>query len=92
MSKLQTASERITDEVSSWPAVTAGAGRHGEVAFKVSGREIGHLHGDHEAHFAFQNKSGISCSSRSASTTTRSFQAGPASAPADSRPATMSTT
>jgi hypothetical protein len=46
-------SKRITDEVTSWPGVTAGAGRRGEWAFKVGKREIGHLHGDHAAHFAF---------------------------------------
>jgi hypothetical protein len=46
-------SERITAEVTSWPGVTAGAGRRGEFAFRLGGREIGHLHGDHAAHFAF---------------------------------------
>ncbi len=46
-------SERITEEVTSWPAVVAGLGSRGEFAFKVGGREIGHLHGDHVAHFAF---------------------------------------
>ena len=40
MSKVQTASERITEEVTSWPGVTAGPGRRGEFAFKVGGREI----------------------------------------------------
>ena len=30
-----------------------GAGRAGELAFKVGGRDIGHLHGDHSAHFGF---------------------------------------
>jgi hypothetical protein len=53
MSKVQRASERITEEVTSWPGVTAGPGRHGEFAFKVGGREIGHLHGDRAAHFGF---------------------------------------
>jgi hypothetical protein len=53
MSKVQTASERITEEVTSWPGVTAGLGRRGEFAFKVGGREIGHLHGDRAAHFSF---------------------------------------
>jgi hypothetical protein len=48
-----TASEHITNEVTSWPGVTAGPGKRGEFAFKVSGREIGHLHGDHAAHFFF---------------------------------------
>ena len=47
------ASERITEEVTSWPGVTAGPGRRGEFAFRVGGREIGHLHGDHAAHFGF---------------------------------------
>jgi hypothetical protein len=53
MSTTRTASQVITDEVTSWPGVEAGYGRRGEFAFKVSGREIGHLHGDHAAHFAF---------------------------------------
>jgi hypothetical protein len=48
-----TASRQITDEVTSWAGVEAGHGRRGEFAFKVSGREIGHLHGDHAAHFSF---------------------------------------
>jgi Family of unknown function (DUF5519) len=46
-------SEQITDEVTSWPGVTAGPGRRGEFAFRVGRREIGHLHGDHAAHFSF---------------------------------------
>src|ERR1700758_541632 len=48
-----TASERITDEVTSWEGVQSGYGRRGEFAFKVRGKEIGHLHGDHAAHFFF---------------------------------------
>jgi hypothetical protein len=48
-----TASETITAEVESWPGVTSGHGRRGEFAFKVGAREIGHLHGDHAAHFGF---------------------------------------
>jgi hypothetical protein len=55
MSDGQTASERITEEVTSWPDVEAGAGRRGEFGFKVGRREIGHLHGDHAAHFTFPN-------------------------------------
>ena len=47
------ASERITDEVTAWPGVEAGPGRRGEFAFRVGRREIGHLHGDHSAHFSF---------------------------------------
>jgi hypothetical protein len=47
------AGRRITDEVTSWPGVTAGPGRRGEYAFRVGRREIGHLHGDRSAHFSF---------------------------------------
>jgi hypothetical protein len=53
MSTTVTASEQITEEVTSWPGVEAGTGRRGEFAFKVNRREIGHLHGDHAAHFFF---------------------------------------
>jgi hypothetical protein len=53
MTSAQTASQTITAEVTSWPGVTAGAGRRGEYAFTVGRREIGHLHGDHAAHFSF---------------------------------------
>jgi hypothetical protein len=53
VSAVQTASERITEEVTAWPGVTAGPGRRGELSFKVGGREIGHLHGDRSAHFMF---------------------------------------
>ncbi len=49
----RTASEQITDEVTSWPGVEAGPGERGEFAFKIGPREIGHLHGDHAAHFFF---------------------------------------
>jgi Family of unknown function (DUF5519) len=50
---MRSASQRITDEVTSWPGVEAGYGRRGEWAFTVGRGEIGHLHGDHAAHFAF---------------------------------------
>jgi hypothetical protein len=53
MTDARTASQQITDEVTSWPGVTAGAGRRGEFAFRVGHREIGHLHGDRAAHFFF---------------------------------------
>ena len=49
----QSPSEQIIESVTAWPGVTAGPGRRGELAFTVGGREIGHLHGDHAAHFAF---------------------------------------
>ena len=47
------ASRRITEEVSTWPGVESGYGRRGEFAFTLGRREIGHLHGDHAAHFFF---------------------------------------
>jgi luciferase-like monooxygenase len=47
------ASEQITREVTSWPGIEAGYGRRGEWAFKFGRREVGHLHGDHAAHFFF---------------------------------------
>jgi hypothetical protein len=53
MTKEQTASEQITEEVTSWPGVEAGIGRRGEFGFTVGRRQIGHLHGDRAAHFSF---------------------------------------
>jgi Family of unknown function (DUF5519) len=55
---MTTASEQITSEVTSWPGVEAGPGRRGEFSFKVGRREIGHLHGDHAAHFGFPKELG----------------------------------
>jgi hypothetical protein len=49
----QTPSAQITAEVEGWEGVTSGYGRRGEFAFKLNGGEIGHLHGDHVAHFFF---------------------------------------
>jgi Luciferase len=53
MSSGERAGKRITEEVTSWPGVTAGPGRRGEFAFRLGGRELGHLHGDRVAHFGF---------------------------------------
>ena len=53
MTSRQSASEQITGEVTSWPGIEAGPGKRGEFAFKFRGREIGHLHGDRAAYFAF---------------------------------------
>jgi hypothetical protein len=36
--------ERLIDEVSEWPHVTAGEPRFGGVEFLLGGREIGHVH------------------------------------------------
>ena len=46
-------SDQITQVVTSWPGVEAGQGKRGEFAFRVGGQEIGHLHGEHAAHFSF---------------------------------------
>jgi hypothetical protein len=53
MTKQRTASQQIVEEVTSWPGVEAGPGRRGELSLKLGRREIGHLHGDHAAHFSF---------------------------------------
>jgi hypothetical protein len=45
--------ERIRQEVESWPGVETRPGNFGATAFVVGRREIGHLHGDRSAHFAF---------------------------------------
>ena len=46
-------SELIAAQVTSWPGVKAAPGGFGSLAFTLGKREIGHLHGDHAAHFAF---------------------------------------
>jgi hypothetical protein len=53
MTRTQTASERITEEVTSWPGVSAGPGERGEFAFRLGRRELGHLHGDRVFHGGF---------------------------------------
>ncbi|HTU13635.1 MAG TPA: luciferase family protein [Solirubrobacterales bacterium] len=53
MNETKTPSQTIIDEVTTWPGVTTEPGRFGALAFKLERREIGHLHGDHAAHFAF---------------------------------------
>ena len=50
---MPTASEQIIAEVTSWPGITAVDGSRGELSFRLGKREIGHLHGDRSAHFAF---------------------------------------
>jgi Family of unknown function (DUF5519) len=49
----RSASEVIAAGVTSWPGVEAAWGERGELSFRVGRREIGHLHGDHAAHFGF---------------------------------------
>ncbi len=53
MTETRTASRLITDEVTSWPGVEAGIGSRGEFGFSLGRRQLGHLHGDHAAHFSF---------------------------------------
>jgi hypothetical protein len=48
-----TASDLIIAEVTSWPGIVAMTGTRGELSFRFARREIGHLHGDRSAHFAF---------------------------------------
>ena len=49
----RTASQTILEEVASWPGVEAETEEDGELAFKLGERQLGHLHGDHAAHFSF---------------------------------------
>jgi hypothetical protein len=53
MTEQRTAGQQIIDEVTSWPGIEAGPGRRGELSLRLGRREIGHLHGDHAAHFSF---------------------------------------
>ena len=53
MTERRTASEQITEEVGSWAGVEVDDGELGELSFHYGRREIGHLHGDHAAHFSF---------------------------------------
>ena len=53
MTETRTAHDVITDVVSTWRGIEAGTGSRGEWAFTVRRKEIGHLHGNHAAHFAF---------------------------------------
>ena len=85
MAATQTASERIIEEVTAWPGVTAAPGRRrASLAFRVEGREIGHLHGDRAAHFGFPEDVWATLASRAASTSTRSSPAGAAPRPGGS--------
>jgi len=45
--------QQIIDVVTSWPGMTTALGSRGELSFRIGRREIGHLHGDTAAHFAF---------------------------------------
>ena len=43
----------ISTTVLSWPGVSSAVGDQMQVAFKVGGYELGHLHGNTVAHFSF---------------------------------------
>lgn len=50
---------QITEAVTAWPGVTtSGPGERGEFSYMLGRSEIGHLHGDRVAHFAFQKRLG----------------------------------
>jgi Luciferase len=53
MTRTQTASEQITEQVTSWPGVEAATGSRGEFAFRLGRRALGHLHGDRVLHIGF---------------------------------------
>jgi luciferase-like monooxygenase len=59
MEQQRTFSEQITTEVAAWPGVEVDDGELGELAFKVGNRELGHLHGEHAAHFGFPKSLGL---------------------------------
>ena len=54
----RTTSQTIADEVTSWPGIEVDSDEPGELAFKLGRREIGHLHGEHVAHFSFPKRCG----------------------------------
>ena len=58
MSESRSPRQRITDEVTSWDGVESGYGKRGEFGFHVNDHEVGHLHGDHAAHFSFGKEIG----------------------------------
>ncbi|ADB51123.1 luciferase domain-containing protein [Conexibacter woesei] len=50
---------QITAAVTAWPGVsTSGPGERGEFSYMLGRSEIGHLHGNHVAHFSFQKQLG----------------------------------
>ncbi len=53
------ASEQITHAVTSSPGVSAGPGPRGEFSFRFPDHELGHLHGNFAAHFAFPKQIGL---------------------------------
>lgn len=60
----RTPSEQITQTVTAWDGVEAGYGKRGEYGFRIGGHEVGHLHGDHAAHFSFGKELGATLRER----------------------------
>ena len=46
MKKLSEISDKVQQELLSWPGVTMHDHRFGGVEFRINGREMGHMHGD----------------------------------------------
>ncbi len=49
----RTPSQQIIERATSWPEVATATGDRGELAITLGRRQLGHLHGDHAAHFSF---------------------------------------
>jgi len=45
--------QKLTETVLSWPGVTSGPHRFGGIEFRLEGKEIAHLHGDHHLDIRF---------------------------------------
>jgi hypothetical protein len=48
--------ERIIRQVTGWPGISTGTGRFGETELLLHGREIGHVHGDHQADIPYPRR------------------------------------
>ncbi len=53
---MDTISERIKKEITSWPNVTTEPHRFGGIEFRLNKREMGHIHGDRLADLLFPMK------------------------------------
>jgi hypothetical protein len=50
---LNGAEERIVSEIAKWDGVVAGSHRFGGTEFRLGQRELGHIHGNHQADIPF---------------------------------------
>src|SRR6266571_4616951 len=53
MMQVHNAQEKIVMEVTKWPGVIASPHRFGGTEFRLGRRELGHIHGDHQADIPF---------------------------------------